>query len=622
MKRMILIILTIMYYNNISFPQNSDSLQIFELPLIEIISQRSISFIEIHKYGTDYNSNILNQNGFSLIRRGINFTQDLYAEGFKKGDVKVLIDGEHYHNACPNRMDAPVTRINLIDIESVELTKSSALIGTGIYGKVEYHRSKLSEELKMKSFFNSSIGSRKDFDFSIAGEGINTSVSLRTSGGITYLNGEGKSFKDLYGYKDNFRFEYYNTSFRHRLNSFDLEFGGNFTLAKNISFPFLQMDEKVSKVYSAYLMYKTNKFYFNYTDHLMNNDLRNSTMFMETHAKNLTVGVTGRFYELYYRNWNADNVMIMGMNSINNKLMPNVEQIGINISHNFSMNKLKLYFKGGIQYQTFKDETRKIFYEELYQNIKLRRYFINSGINLSYTSKILSNVFGGLITEFSSDSPESEQLYIAVKRMGTTPDWSGNPNLRQPKRLGLRGILNHHIFNVELFSNFVFDYIDVVKRKKATKWVMTYDNTNAIIAGSNINVKNKIFESNLSFLWGENLKTKSPLAEISPLSLNTNFYLSVLSNLTIVFNHRYENAQKRINPDLKEIASSAWNTLGLGIVYNWNDINFDLRLNNLLNKNYYRFISYSRNPFNTGQSVYEPGRNITFTIYMNKILNK
>lgn len=619
MKRIIITLAIIMINLNFSFSKEPDTLQVYELPSIHIISQRGIPFVEKHKYGTDYNSNLLNKNGFALVRRGLNFTQDLYVEGFKKGDVKVSIDGEQYHNACPNRMDAPSTRINLMDIESVELTKSSSLTGTGLYGKVEYHRTNLTNDFKLKSMINGSFGASRDYDLSLSGEGLNSSISFRYSSGEPYKNGAGKSFKDLYGYTDNYRYSYLNSAIRHRLNDFNIEFGANFTEAKNISFPYLQMDERSSKVFGAYIKYQTHKIYFNYTDHLMNNELRNSNMFMETKARNLTIGLSNSSYEITYRNWNADNSMKMMTNSINNRLMPDVHQLEVNLSQNYSFDKLKIYFKGGLNFITFRDLTRKFFFEELYRNVKDKRYFISSGISASYSTQLTSDFITGLIADFASNSPDPEQLYIAIKRLMTNPDWSGNPNLSQPYRFGLRSVFNYKFFNLEIYTNYVVNYVDIVKRMKPAKAVMTYENTNALLFGSNLNIKHKLIESNISYLWGENTKTRAPLAEIAPLSIYTTLEIPVYKNLNLSLLHRYENAQKRLNTDLKEFATSAWNTIGIGLNYSWNEIYFDLRVNNLLNHTYYKYLSYSRNPFSAGIPVFEPGRSIDFNVYFKKI---
>lgn len=621
MKRFISLFAILLFSFNLSFSKVSDTLKTFELPLIHIISQREIPFVEKHKYGTDYNSNLLNQNGFSLIRRGLNFTQDLYVEGFKKGDFKVIVDGEHYHNACPNRMDAPVTRINLMDIESVELTKSSSIIGTGLYGKVEYHRSNLEDKLRIKSMLNGSTGATKDYDLSLAGEGLNTSLTLRYASGEPYKNGEGKNFKELYGYKDNYPFSYYTGSIRHKINLINIELGAHYTQAKNISFPYLQMDEIMSKVYGGYLEYQSHKLYFNYTDHLMNNSLRNSSMFMETRAKNLTFGISGKFYELVYRNWKADNFISMMSNSITNKLMPDVHQLSLNLSENFSYRNFNLFFKGGIQTVSIKDKSRISFYDELYNNVQSNRTFILSGLSLSYSAQLTNDLISSTTADFSSDAPEPEVLYIAVKRLMTSPDWSGNPNLKQPYRFGLRSNFNYKFFNFELFTNYVVNYIEIVKKMKTpTKPAMTYENTKALLLGSNLNFKYKYLETNISYLWGENINKKEPLSEIAPLSINTSIQFPILKNLSFSVYHRYENAQKRVNPYLKEFATRAYNSLGLGLSYDWNEIYFDLRINNLLNHNYYKFLSYSRNPFSTGSPVYEPGRNISLNVYLNKIL--
>ena len=43
----------------------------------------------------------------------------------------------------------------------------------------------------------------------------------------------------------------------------------------------------------------------------MDNDLRNSKMLMVTGAQNLTIGIIGEFYEVVFRNWDADNRFTM-----------------------------------------------------------------------------------------------------------------------------------------------------------------------------------------------------------------------------------------------------------------------------------------------------------------------
>jgi hypothetical protein len=603
--------------------QQSDSIKTYQLPSVEIISKRGIPFIEKYEYGTDYNSNLLNKNGYALVRRGLNFTQDLYVEGFERGYVKVVIDGEQYHNACPNRMDAPATRLNLIDMSEVELTKSSTMLNSGLYGKVEYHRSKLEDVVRLKSVLTGNFGAQNDYDASLSAEAYYSNFTLRYSSGNPYNNGEEKSFKDLYGYKDNYSYSYLNGSFRQSIPEYDVEFGGNFTQAKDISFPYLQMDERNSKVFGGFFSYKGNKLYFNFTDHLMNNGLRTnySNMKMETSAKNFTVGLTGSFYEFVYRNWNADNFISMPMmgHFISNKLMPNVDQVAVNFATNYSFGNFTSFAKGGVQYFRYKDVLRKDFYKELFPDTKENRLFISAGLIGTYSAQLMDNLIFSASAEFATDAPEAEQLYIAVQRMMSNPDWSGNPTLNQPLRATLRTSLNFDLIRLELFGNYVANYVDIVKKMKTMKAAMTYDNVNAIIAGTNITFSYKWIESNLTYLWGENYDSKNPLAEIAPLSVFTIVKTPELSGFRFLLNHRYENAQTRVNEDLKEFRTAAWNSIGVGVEYTLNFITLTLQSNNILNHNYVKYLSYSRSPFSAGIPVYEPGRSVTFTLSMNKI---
>lgn len=603
--------------------QQFDSVKTYQLPNVEIISKREIPFIEKYEYGTDYNSNLLNKNGYALVRRGLNFTQDLYVEGFKRGDVKVVIDGEQYHNACPNRMDAPATRLNLIEMSEVELTKSSSMINSGLYGKVEYRRSKLEDVMKLKSILMGNFGSQNDYDASLSAEAYYSNFILRYSYGNPYENGDKKTFKDLYGYKDNYRYSYLNSSFRQSLPEYEIEFGGNFTQAKDISFPYLQMDERNSKVLGGFFSYKGNKIYFNFTDHLMNNGLRTnySNMKMETSAKNLTAGLTGSFYEFVFRNWNSDNFISMPMmgHFISNKLMPNVDQFSINLSTDYSFGKFNTFAKGGVQYFRFKDGSRNNFYKELFPDAKDNRFFISAGLIGTYSTQLMDNLIFSASAEVATDAPEAEQLYIAVQRIMSNPDWSGNPTLDQPLRATLRTSLNFDLIKLELFGNYVANYIDVVKKMRSLKPAMTYDNVNALIAGTNITFSYKWIESNLVYLWGENYDSKKPLAEIAPLSVFTIVKTPELSGFRFLLNHRYENAQRRVNVDLKEFKTAAWNSIGVGIEFTLNFITLTLQSNNLLNHNYVKYLSYSRSPFSAGIPIYEPGRSVTFTISMNKI---
>lgn len=597
--------------------QTQDSIKTYNLPPVEVVARKNIQPTDRFSYGTNYESSLFNKNGFNLIRRGASFTQDLYVEGFKRNDIKVVIDGEQYHNACPNRMDVAASRINPLEMDYVDLSKSGSLNNSGIYGKIEYHRSPISNELKVKSFGMINTGASSDYDLGATLDFLNTNLSVRYSQGKPYNNAESKSFKDLYKYKENYKYGYGNVGLRHRID--DWLIGASFSYGENISFPFLQMDEKQTKIYSGFISYKENKLYFNYTDHLMNNTLRQSPMFMETDAKNLTAGLTGKFYEFTFRNWQADNVMKMMSNSISNNQIPNINQLGGVLTHSFDIMPIKLSLKGGAQYFIIGDEERISFYNLLYSDVDKNSFFVTAALNAYSIAEISKDFISTLSAEVATDAPETEQLYIAIERMGSNPNWSGNPNLKQPIKISFRASFVYRVFNIEGFLNHVNNYVNVVKKPITGKAVMTYENINANILGINTGVDFKFLESNLSFLYGENLTNSSALSEISPLAVTTTVHFPEVIGINISATHQYENGMKRVDPLLNETTSAAWNTISLNLSYSIGNIGLNFEVDNLLNYNYSRHLSYVRNPFASGMKVFDPGRTFRFTIYYDKL---
>lgn len=596
-----------------------DTLRSYQLAPVEIVAKKNISIIDKNSYGTDYNSSLFDKNGYNLVRRGSNFTQDLYVEGFKRSDIKVLIDGEQYHNACPNRMDAPAIRLNPLEMQSVDLSKSGSLINSGLYGKVEYHRSEIDEQIQLKTLINGAAGAQKDFDVAAIIEGYKTNLSLRYSRGLPYENGDGKKFTDLYNYKDNFEYKYGSIGLRHEGKNYKM--GASFTLSEDISFPFLMMDEIYSRVYSAFFELYGNKLYFNYTDHLMDNTLRKSNMLMMTDTKNLTVGLTGSFYEVIYRRWDADNIIENpAMNiRLSNHLMPEINLLAATGTHRFNIAFLTAFIKGGLQYYAMGDISRLDIYKTLYSASEDSRIFFNGGINLFYSGELTNDIIFSLSAEAVSEAPEAEQLFIAVERPMTNPNWFGNPTLKQPVRMGLRSILDYSFVRIESFVNYIYNCVNIEKKNIGAKGVMTYDNINAAIMGVNLMFTYKFLETNLSYLYGENLTNPGALAEIAPFAVTSKINLPEIYNFSFSIIHRYENSQKRIDTELNEFPSSAWNTISLGVRYQISDFVLNLEAENLLNHNYSRFLSYSRNPFSAGTKVFDPGRTFRLSLYYNKL---
>lgn len=620
MKHVLLLACCIVMCKNIALAQKQDSVKTYTLAPVEVTARKDINLYDRHEFGTNYQSKLFDRDGFNMVRRGLDFTQDIYVEGFKGTDVKVVIDGEQYYTSCPNRMDAEATRINPLEMASVDLSKSGSLLNSGIYGKVEYHRSEIGEQLKLKSYIDGTAGSQVSTDAGAAVDWKGTSLSIRYAQGKPYENGDSKNFTDLYNYRDNYLYKFANGSLRRQSGNW--KYGLSFTLGENISFPYLMMDEKQSKVTAGFVSYKGNKLYFSYTHHLMNNTLRISPMFMETDAKNFTLGLTGSFYEVTYRNWNAENVIRNPMMKINiqNKMIPDVNQLSASLVKKIGLKSVTLSLKGGIEYFRTGSTGRLNFYRNIYPDAKDDIFFATAAGNMFYSVQLNKTFTTVLSLEAATEAPEAKELFIALQRPGTNPYWSGNPLLSQPVRLGIRALLNSSHFTLESFLNRVHNYVNITRSSVGGRNYMTYENINALLFGINASVKFRHIESSLSYLYGENTTNSSPLSEISPFSVTTTLRAPEFYGIFFSLTHRYENAQKRIDTNLNEVASQAWNIIGIKADFAIKSLVVTLEANNILNNNYYRFLSYSRDPFSSGARVYDPGRTIRLTVSFDSLL--
>ena len=582
--------------------QWSDSLKIYWLEPVEVTSQK----LSLGDYQTpvekDNLSSLLNRNGFNLIRKGVFFAQDIYADGFKKGDVSVVVDGERYHCACPNRMDSPLSRVNPLELESLELNKTAGNIQSGLGGKVSFHRAVPLEPISLKAGLSGSSAASQSFDGSISAEGFNQRLSVRYSTGLPYEDADGRTFKDLYGYEDNYSYKLAEAAFNGSESLW--KYGAAFTYTENVSFPYLKMDERDNKVISTHLSYNENKVYFNYTRHVMDNDLRQSTMFMESIGKNLTVGAVGSFYDVYYRNWNLDNVMVMPTMTLTNNMMPDVNSFYGAVNKSLSFDKFTLSGKAGVSYQSVGEEERIDFYKSLYPNAEGNRWFPVFGLSANYSTSLNDDWGTGAIIEATSEAPETEYLFIAIQRPMTNPNWSGNPTLNQPMRGTVRGSVNYQRIRLEAFATQAWNYVNLTNKSVGMKPYTTYENVNAYFLGLNFGFEWKFIRMNASYTYAENTTNDSPLSEIQPLSVSTSLTSPSFYNAFIYLKHTYNDAQLRVDELLKESTTSAWNRIDVGAVYNASTFLISLEVENITNALYYQHLSYLRDPFASGsQSV-------------------
>lgn len=584
----------------------SDTLRVYLLNPILIESTSNIGN-EIHKIEKGNYADLLNKNGFSLISKGVFFAQDIYADGFKRGDINVIIDGERYHNACPNRMDPPLTRINPISMSSLSLYKSNTTLQSGFAGSVEFKRNNPEKLFKFKSGISVSQGHTESFDGYLNANYWKNDIGLRYSFGKPYSDGENRDYKTLYGYKDNYSYSFADVTFNGIKGYF--KYGLSYSHSKNISFPYLQMDEIYNNVLSANLAFKSYKIYFNYTNHLMTNELRIRSSEMETKANNFTLGIFNDFLEFYFRNWLSDNNIVMGNNIISNKAIPNLRQYSLTAKKMFLFDNFKLNVKAGGLVNVIGVENND-YYSLNFGDTKNTSVFYRLTLSGGFDDKLSHEISYGTLIEFSTEAPEPENQYIAIRRPGNNAWWSGNPNLNNPTRLSLRAMFTHKNANFELYGNYVYNYVNLAKSTVSNRNFLTYKNINAYIVGANINLNYKYFSSEISFTIGQNITTNIPLSEIAPLRVTSNVFTPQIYGINIFITHIYNNAQTRVDETLFEIKSNTYNVFNIGLNFDYKKLNFMVEIRNVLNNSYYNSLSYARNPYSSGARIFESGRYI------------
>jgi len=616
-SKFIILFISVFFFSTELISQNEDSLKNYWLNQVEIRAKR----ISLGEYSNEITkdrlNNILDKNGFSLIRKGVYFAQDIYADGFKRGDINVVVDGERYHSACPNRMDSPLIRVNPLELSSVELVKNGCNIQSGLAGVVQFKRSLPEEDLNIKANISVSGGAMEGMDLAIAGDFKNQRISFRYAEGKPYEDADGNSYVDSYGYKDNFKYKLAEALFRGNVNN--ISYGMSFTYTDDISFPYLRMDERLNWVYSAFARYKKHKIYFNYTHHIMDNALRVSPMFMETDAKNLTIGVIGDFYEVVFRNWDVDNIFKSPSFDFTNELIPNVSSYLVNLFKTFEFSKILIHSKLGISYQGVGETEREDFYSLVHSNIEINRLFPIFSLGASYTKSISNNFGGGIMLEVNSEAPETETMFIAVKKPMGKPFWSGNPTLDQPIKSTIRGSLNYSNFVLELYGTQVWNYVNLTKVNSNGSMFLTYDNIDAMMLGANLNGEYKFIEVDASYIWAKNNKNDSPLAEIPPFRVATKLVSPEIRGFRVQLKHTYNDSQLRIDENLTERTTTSWNRFDIGIIYNWNNFGIALDIDNIVNAQYNQHLSFLRDPFASGKNVFEPGRVFRITMKTNKL---
>lgn len=562
---------------------------------------------------------ILSSRGFDLVRKGTFLAQDVHADGFKRGDITIVIDGERYHSACPNRMDSPLARTNSLEMASIDLSKTSSGVQSGLGGTVAYHRDQLTQTPLVRAGLSQSLAASEASDIGFSAGAHHYRLAGRYATGKGYEDAEDRSFVDLYSYRENNSYQLGEVSLRG--GSGDWLYRGEFTYTEDIMFPYLLMDERTNRVFSGSLAYKRHKAYFNYTDHLMDAGLREGLMAMQTDATNLTLGLTGDSYDVYYRRWNADNEIVTPMTSISNHLMPDVNLLSGALYYQEAQDNTVVWGRLGLAYHFIEDKDRIDFHQVAHANAKDHRTHVTFSLGGRYLYRLSRDLSGTLTADIISEPPPSENLYIAVERPMGKAWWAGNPTLRAPIRFSTRSEIQSHGASLELYGTHVWDYVNLVGRLVGTRTYRTYENVDAVFLGFNLTGNWQYLDLTAGYTWASTTTDDSALVEIPPLSAAYTLKSPHYRGLSGYLRHTWNDAQTRVDASLNETPTPSWHRLDIGATFRISTVRLALEVNNLTNELYYQHLSYLRNPYSSGMRVFEPGRTVRLNAILDSGLN-
>ena len=555
----------------------------------------------------------LEQSGVGLIRRGVFMAGDLYLDGFKRGDIEVTIDGERYPNACPNRMDPPTTRVNPLEMESILLDKTSTGLQSGIGGKIRFRRSLPGSGWRVRGGLTGSGASSRSVDASLSIEHRQQRLSMQVIRGEPYEDGSGAGFTELYGYRDaDLTFGRVETSFHGHKGL--AEYGLFYSTTSDVPFPYLGMDERFDRMIGGFVRIGDHRLYINRTHHLMNNELRKNVamMFMESDATNITAGLTGNRYEVFYRHWDIENRFeprgAASWSPFDQHVMPDLHVLSFSTFHERSIAGIVFTGKVGLSRFEIADKDRLRFYQTLHPSAQAARWFIPFSATAGHARPLLNGINAAIIAEIGSEAPVAENLYIAVGKPMGKPGWSGNPTLSAPIKAGLRLILESDHISMEAFTTRVDRYVYLDRRMVDGLPFVTYDNVNVFLTGFNAALSWKYAGVRGSYTQAQNLTASLPLADVAPLqvegALRSRSYWGLQAHLKALASA----VQNRFDPELGEDRTPGWYRVDAGLSYDLRNASVLLEVTNVTDARYYHHLSFFRDPFAAGVHVYEPGR--------------
>lgn len=645
---------------------------------VEVVAEKSLSVDKISINDNERSSEDAGQvlkktPNINIIKRG-NYATDPVIRGFKADQLQLLTNGFVQTNpACPNRMDAPSSHINLEDLETIEIVKGpySVRYGMNTGGVVNFVGKELSatEQLKFNAragFYYHTNGANKDgqvgFTLTTKKFGLKFSGGMKDFG--NYKSGDGTEILSSFKHKD------YGVTAGWFINAHNkILLDWNQSFAEDVLFAALPMDgdyDNSSTGALRYLYHNANKkinrielkAYGNWIDHQMSNSRRPNTVILDA-VSNLQSQTMGGRGELNYKISNEHNLLLgvdykaigkqgnrerrVYKNPCTGMVMDPPAQFtdaiwqdskqndfGVFAESKWYLNKNWLW-KAGLRLDMVSSDIKdpagdfKALYTDLGKTSDMA-FMANSRLQYHFTDESFLEWSIG----YGQRAPELIERYINHLAVGMDAyEYVGNPNLKMEQNFqnDLKFKLEKQKFQIEasvfysLLSNYIQANLDTTLSRKYSpcmepKFAKRYENVDqALMYGGELMANVNVWKAlNVYGSWaytvGENVTMDEPLAEIPPMEINTGLkYLA--DKWSATFNARFVSAQDRVSVSFNESTSSAFNVFNFSAHYNiWKGFNIVLNVENIFDENYVEHLSRAYKNQTVDGVYFEPGRNI------------
>jgi iron complex outermembrane recepter protein len=634
-----------------------DDLQLGEIVIKgqeEPIGQESLTMKEVKESpARDIGEALEQVPGINIVHRGA-IANDVVLRGLQHDNINVFLDGVRIQEACPGHMDPPAFHFDFAEVEKVNIIKgpydltNPGGIG-GVINAVSKEPSKgFSSDLSVTGGSYGSVDASATASYGT--DLFDGLVGYDYKQSLPPVSGDGKRITDIYPSTNMNRYKSSAIDSRaYQMNTGWLKLGMNPSAdsrmelsysrqdAEHVLYPYLNMDSVYDRTNTLNWTYRVEKVtplvsgiklqaYWDDVDHLMDNSLRQGSMNM--HMSNLA---TTRVYgakvdgsieigpgtltagtDYYNRNWDVNSLMLMMGHYTSTDMIPDVFVDNLGFFAGYELPLLKsVTLKGGVR----TDHTW-VNADGTTNKPKSNVEFASVGGNVQLAWKPVEHLEASLGFGSGVRTPDPQELFI--NKMGKQ---QGNVYLKPARNnevdLGAKYATDRFFVNVSVFNSSLQDYINL-ERLGGMGTTATFNNIDANIwgaeMGSQVALPYDLFlKGSLTYEQGENLTGDRPLSEMPPLKGT----VAVRYDVDTWFVEAAENlasSQHRVDKELQETPTAGWATTDLKAGYKYKRLSIYAGIYNLLDKYYYSYLSYQRDPFATGVKVPENGRNFYVTV--------